>query len=193
MADIMLSLQQEGAHNINFVSPTHVVPQILEALCMACGRGLNIPLVYNTGGYDAAETIKELSGIFDIYLPDMKYSDSGNAEKYSDAPDYPDQCFSSVREMHRQAGILETDSLGVAQRGLMVRHLVLPSGLAGSRRTLDFIAGELSASTYVNIMDQYHPCCRASDFPELRRRISPEEYENVVAYARKIGLARLEA
>lgn len=188
----MLRLQEEGAHNINFVTPTHVLPQILEALLLACANGLKIPLVYNTGGYDKPETISRLENIFDIYLPDMKYASNETASIYSDASDYVDRSFPCVREMHRQVGTLQTDRRGIAEKGLMVRHLVLPNGLAGSKKILEFLAHEISIETFINIMDQYHPACKAREHKELSRRTTSEEFEEVVNYARSLGLENID-
>jgi len=192
IANQMLSLQEDGAHNINFVSPTHVVPQILESLLVACPKGLKIPLVYNTGGYDSPDTIKKLKGIFDIYLPDIKYSDNSYAEKYSNAPDYWDNCKSSVKEMHNQTGTFSTDLSGVAVKGLMVRHLILPNDLSGSCKILEFIASEISKDTYINIMDQYHPCYKSYEYKELQKRITSSELNSVIEYAKKLGLKKTE-
>ena len=158
LALMMLSLQARGCHNINLVSPTHVVPQILEALDIAVESGLHVPLVYNTGGYDSVETLSILDGIVDIYMPDMKYGDENIARELSGIENYPQVNKAAIREMHRQVGDLQTSQEGVAQRGLLVRHLVLPKGLAGTKDVVDFIAKEISANTYVNIMAQYHPC-----------------------------------
>ncbi len=188
LAGIFLDLQGRGAHNINLVSPSHVVPQILEALALAAGDGLALPLVYNTGGYDALETLGLLDGVVDIYMPDMKYSDAAAARKYSGAPDYPQVNQAALQEMHRQVGPLQVDGEGVGVRGLLVRHLVLPEGLAGSREALTFLAREVSPETHVNIMPQYWPAFRAREYPELSRRIRPEEYRRALDQARDLGL-----
>jgi len=192
LADMMIELQNKGVHNINFVSPTHVVPQILEALPLAIQKGLNIPLVYNTGGYDLVETLRFLEGVIDIYMPDYKFSQDIPALFYCKAPDYPEIIKSALREMHRQVGDLEMDKNNRAVRGLLVRHLVMPDGLAGTRQAMKFIADEISHRTYVNIMDQYHPCGEADKFPELNRRITPEEYEEALQATRDAGLTRLD-
>ena len=192
LAEMMLALQRMGCHNINFVTPTHVVPQILEALIIAAEKGLNVPLVYNTGGYDSVETLKLLEGIFDIYMPDMKYSDPEIAEKYSGLKNYPEINKAAVKEMHRQVGDLLLDESGIATRGLLVRHLVLPNGLAGTEEIVRFIAREISPNTYVNIMDQYRPCYRAYEYPELSRRITAQEYLAAVRAAEEAGLRRLD-
>ncbi len=192
LADMMIDLQNRGVHNINFVSPSHVVPQLLEALPLAIHKGLNIPLVYNTGGYDLVETLKLLEGVIDIYMPDYKFSKDIPALFYCKAPDYPEVIKSALREMHRQVGDLEMDNNNRAVRGLLVRHLVMPDGLAGTREAMKFIADEISHRTYVNIMDQYHPCGDAEKFPELNRRITPEEYEEALLATRDAGISRLD-
>jgi putative pyruvate formate lyase activating enzyme len=192
LADIMLSLERRGCHNINFVSPTHVVPQILEAVEMAVEAGLSVPLVYNSGGYDAVDTLKLLDGIFDIFMPDMKYSDEQNARRFSGIDDYPLVNRAAVKEMHRQVGDLKIDNQGVATRGLLVRHLVLPAGLAGTAEVCRFLSREISVNTYLNVMAQYHPCYKAFDVPGLSRSISREEFVESVATARSCGLNRLD-
>jgi putative pyruvate formate lyase activating enzyme len=192
LAGMMLSLQAQGCHNINLVSPTHVVPYILEALDIAAAKGLNLPLVYNTGGYDSLETLKLLDGIVDIYMPDMKYSDAKTAERLSDVKDYPAVNRAAVREMHRQVGDLKLDENGIAQRGLLVRHLVLPEGLAGTQEIVEFLAKEISANTYLNIMSQYHPCHRAFDIPGLDRPLKDREFNDAVRLAHRQGLYRLD-
>lgn len=192
LAGIMLRLQSHGCHNINLVSPSHIVPQILKALEQAVQRGLHIPLVYNTGGYDNPETLKLLDGIVDIYMPDMKYSNGGYARKYSSAQNYPSVNREAVREMHRQVGDLQMDERGIAIRGLIVRHLVLPRNLAGTKQIVQFLAGEISANTYLNLMAQYYPAYRASSYPELNRRIRDKEYRTAVQMAREAGLNRLD-
>jgi len=192
LAYMMLSLQSKGCHNINLVSPTHVVPQILEALEIAVKSGLRLPLVYNSGGYDSVETLRLLDGVVDIYMPDMKYSDEKTAEKLSGVKNYPAINRAAVKEMHRQVGDLQIDEDGIAQRGLLVRHLVLPHGLAGTKEVMDFLANEVSSDTYVNIMAQYHPCYEAFQFPSLSRRTSAVEFQEAVALARQAGLNRLD-
>jgi len=191
IADMMLDLQRQGCHNINFVTPTHVVPQILEALLIAVEKGLCIPLVYNTGGYDSVETLKLLDGIIDIYMPDIKYSSSDIAKRLSKAGDYPDIARAAILEMHRQVGDLDMDKRGIAFKGLLVRHLVLPEGLAGTREAMRFLAREVSRNTYVNIMDQYHPCYKAKDHPLINRRITSEEYQEALKIAQEEGLHRI--
>jgi putative pyruvate formate lyase activating enzyme len=192
LAGMMLSLQEKGCHNINFVTPTHVVPQVLEALKIAVGQGLCVPLVYNCGGYESVETLKLLDGVVDIYMPDMKYSDEEKAKKYSGVEDYPAVNRAAVKEMHRQVGDLEIDGAGVAQRGLLVRHLVLPNSLAGTEGVVRFLSGEVSRDTYLNVMAQYHPCHRTAQVPELARRPSAAEYDAAVKIARSYGLRRLD-
>lgn len=189
LAKEMLVLQRIGCHNINLVTPSHVVPQIVEALAYAVEKGLDIPIVFNTGGYDSLETLKLLEGIIDIYMPDAKYSNPDAAKKYSNAEDYPDVMKTAIKEMHRQAGDLVVQK-GIAVKGLLVRHLVMPEGLAGTRAIMHFIATEISKDTYVNIMDQYRPCYKAVDFPEIDRRITQGEYEEAVGEAKAEGLWR---
>lgn len=192
LARVMLSLQAQGCHNINLVSPSHVVAQILEALEMATASGLHIPLVYNSGGYDSVQTLRMLDGIVDIYMPDMKYDDEQTARELSGIEGYPAANRAAVKEMYRQVGDLELDEEGVARRGLLVRHLVLPHGLAGTRGITDFLGKEISRNTYVNIMDQYRPCYRAFQIPSLGRRISRTELREALALAREAGLTRLD-
>ncbi len=190
LADSMIYLQKTGCHNINFVTPTHQVPQIVAALEIAIEKGLNLPLVYNTGGYDSVETLKLLDGIFDIYMPDFKYWDGEVSKKYSKAPDYPLVAREAFKEMWKQVGDLAIDKKGIALRGLLVRHLILPQGLAGTKGVMHFLAKELSKDTYVNIMDQYRPCYKAVEYPDLNRRITYEEYREAIEFARKEGLHR---
>ena len=192
LASIMLSLQARGCHNINLVSPTHVVPQILEALGVAVESGLRLPLVYNTGGYDSGETLRILDGIIDIYMPDMKYSNMEVARELSGIDDYPSVNKAAVKEMYRQVGDLQLNKNGVAQRGLLVRHLVLPDNLAGTKETMNFLSGEISANTYINIMAQYHPCYEALQIPGLARRISPAEFHEALSLAHEAGLNRVD-
>jgi len=192
LARMMLALQVRGCHNINFVSPTHVVPQILEALEIAINLGLMLPLVYNSGGYDSVETLDILNGIVDIYMPDMKYSNERTAEELSGIRNYPDINRAAIREMHRQVGDLLTDEDGIATRGLLIRHLVLPNNLAGTKETMKFIAEEISQNSYVNIMAQYHPCYKAFQIPQLSRPPSEQEVIEAVKFAREAGLNRLD-
>jgi putative pyruvate formate lyase activating enzyme len=192
LAQTILGLQNSGVHNINFVTPSHVVPQILEALPLAIEGGLNVPLVYNSGGYDRVETLKLLDGIFDIYMPDLKFSSDIPATSYCQAPDYPETARKAIKEMHRQVGDLKLGKNGRAQQGLLVRHLVLPEGIAGTKESMGFLAREVSKKTYVNIMDQYHPCGDLSPFPELARRITGEEFQKAMDAALAEGLTRLD-
>ncbi len=191
LAAFMVDLQEYGCHNINFVTPTHVVPQILEALEIAAGQGLHLPLVYNCGGYEHLDTLRLLDGIIDIYMPDAKYDDPQVAERLSSAPDYPAVNRAALREMHRQVGDLTLNEAGLAVRGLLVRHLLLPEGLAGTEGIMRFLA-ELSPDTYVNVMPQYRPCFRAAQVPALQRRITAQEYAEAVRLARAAGLHRLD-
>ena len=191
LSQLMLSVQAMGCHNVNLVTPTHVVPNIVSALRLAARQGLRIPIVYNTGGYDSLETIRVLDGIVDIYMPDMKYGDSGPAEDFSNAPDYPRVNFAAVKEMHRQVGELVTTIDGIAVRGLLVRHLVLPEGLAGTERVVEFVSQDISKDTYMNIMAQYRPYYKAVGHPSIGRRITMTEYREALAIARAAGLRRV--
>ncbi len=192
LADIMLSLQHEGCHNINLVTPTHQTPMILRSLRIASEKGLNIPVVYNCGGYESLHTIKLLDGIVDIYMPDFKYSDPEMALRYSKAEDYPEAAKAAIKEMHKQVGDLLIDNRGIALRGLLVRHLVLPEGIAGTAGVVKFIAEDISKNTYINIMDQYHPCFKAFDNPPLDRRITGREYSEAIRMAVESGLTRID-
>lgn len=190
LASMMIYLQNRGCHNINFVTPTHFTPQIVDALIIARERGLEIPLVYNCGGYESVSTLKLLDKIIDIYMPDIKYSLNDSALKYSGISNYWDIVRLAIKEMHRQVGDLYISANGIAKRGLLIRHLVLPNDVVGSKNVLDFIAQEISLDSYVNIMDQYRPVYLAKNFPEINRFISNKEYQEVIDYARKIGLHR---
>ncbi|UCB53533.1 MAG: radical SAM protein [Candidatus Zixiibacteriota bacterium] len=192
IAEIMLSLQNMGCHNINFVTPTHVVPQIVKALPFAIGQGLNVPLVYNSGGYDSMSTLELLDGIFDIYMPDLKYSDDKIGQRYCNAKDYAQRAREAIKKMHQQVGDLIIDERGVALKGLLIRHLILPDDLAGTKDSMRFVAGEISRNTYVNLMDQYRPCCKANDHPPLDRGITGEEFSRAVKIAQDLGLERLD-
>ena len=192
LADIMLELQRTGCHNINLVSPTHVVPQIVEAVYLAAHSGLNLPLVYNTGGYDGLPTLRLLDGIIDVYMPDMKYSDEMIGFDLSGIPQYPEVNQSAVLEMHRQVGDLQLTPAGIAQRGLLVRHLVLPHGLSGSEEILTFLAEMISLNTYLNIMDQYRPAYQAQRRNTLSRRVKQTEYDDVIRMAKRLGFLRLD-
>ena len=188
LARMMLSLQSQGCHNINFVSPSHVVPQILLGLLIAAQAGLRLPLVYNTGGYDSLRTLALLDGVVDIYMPDMKYADADIARRFSKVANYPAVNQAAVREMHRQVGDLTMDGRGIAQRGLLVRHLVLPEGLAGTAEIVRFLRDEVSPDTYINVMAQYRPCYRAHGLPPLDRRVSRQEVAGAVRLAEDAGL-----
>ena len=192
LADMMLSLQKQGCHNINFVTPTHQMPMILRSLLIASEKGLNLPLVYNCGGYESLHAIGILDGVVDIYMPDFKYMDPAMSLKYSEAEDYPESAKAAIKEMHRQVGDLVTDQRGVALRGLLIRHLVLPEGIAGTARVVHFIADEISKNTYINIMDQYHPCFKAFDHPPLNRRLTQQEYADAIQTAIDAGLKRID-
>jgi putative pyruvate formate lyase activating enzyme len=188
LASIMLGLQKSGCHNINLVSPSHYVPQILMALEIAIGKGLSIPIVYNTSGYDSPETIKILEGIIDIYLPDMRYSDNNMSIKYSDAPKYVGYNRASIEEMHRQTGDLVLDKNAMAKSGLIIRLLVLPNEASGTKQSLKFIQEKISKNSYLSIMSQYYPTFKAHDFKEISRRVTRDEYNNVVDEAFSLGL-----
>ena len=192
LAAMMLDLQRHGCHNINFVTPSHVIPQILDALQYAIEGGLHVPLVYNTGGYDAVESLKLLEGIFDIYMPDFKFWDPEISGKYLKAPDYPERAREAIREMHRQVGDLVMDENGIALRGILLRHLVMPGGVAGTREIMRFIVKDISPDTYVNIMDQYRPCGSAYKYPPLDRGITKDEYEDALRAAREEGITRFD-
>jgi len=190
LAEVMLSLARRGCHNINLVTPTHQVPQILKSLVIAVEEGLKVPIVYNCGGYESLSLIKLLSGVVDIYMPDIKYADPKVAEELSNAPEYPKVVREVVKEMHKQVGDLVIDDEGIARRGLLIRHLVLPNRLAGTEEIVRFIAREISKDSYVNIMDQYHPCYLAESDKRIARRITRDEYREAVEWARKEGLHR---
>lgn len=191
LAAMMLTLQRRGCHNINLVSPTHQVYAITRALLSAIPEGLHLPIVYNSGGYDTVETLQLLENVVDIYMPDFKYMNHEASAELSGVPDYPEVAVKALRVMHRQAGDLVTDEKRIAYRGLLVRHLVLPNDLAHSEKVLDEIA-KISINTYVNIMDQYRPEYRARECPDIRRRVTLQEYDHAIHYARTIGLHRLD-
>jgi putative pyruvate formate lyase activating enzyme len=192
IAAMMIDLQERGCHNVNLVSPSHVVAPILAALLVAAQAGLRLPLVYNTGGYDAQDTLTLLDGVVDIYMPDMKYADADVARRFSGIPNYPQVNQAAVREMHRQTGDLTLDERGIARQGLLVRHLVLPEGLAGTPQVARFLAEEISPDTYINIMDQYRPSYRAHEVPPLDRPLTRAEYNEAVEAARQAGLHRFD-
>jgi putative pyruvate formate lyase activating enzyme len=192
LAHMMLTLQKRGCHNINFVTPSHVVPQILSALDIAVEKGLNIPLVYNSGGYDSVETLKILEGVFDIYMPDFKFWDPKISELTCNAPDYPEIARLALIEMHRQVGDLILDENSIAQNGLLIRHLVLPNNLAGTRDIMKFIANRISKNSYINIMAQYRPCGNAFKIKELNRHLDANEFKEALRMAQEEGITRLD-
>jgi len=192
LAGIFLAIERAGCHNLNLVTPTHVTPQIVEALRIAAERGFSLPVVYNCGGYERPETLRELEGVVDIYMPDLKFLDPALSARYCDAPDYPDAARAAVREMARQVGPLSLDSRRIAVRGLLVRHLVLPAAASDTKAVIDFLAEEIGRDSYLNLMDQYRPCGTADRFPEISRRLSREEWERAREYAAKRGMTRLE-
>ena len=193
LADLMIFLQDIGCHNINLVTPTHVMPHILNATRHACRRGLEIPLVYNTSGYERAEIVKLLDGIVDIYLPDLKYMDPVHADKYSaGASDYPETAKQAILEMHRQVGPHQVDQRGIAVRGLMIRHLVMPNRIAGTRRFVEWVAEFLPSHTYINIMAQYHVAYEAFEYPEIARGITVQEFLEAMSWAEASGLRNLD-
>ena len=192
LAAIMLALQQQGCHNINFVTPSHVVPQILAALEIAVQQGLCVPLVYNSGAYDLPSTLRLMEGVFDIYMPDFKFWDPEVAESACQAADYAEVACKALKEMHRQVGDLITDDAGVARQGLLIRHLVLPGGMAGTRKIMRFIAREISTRSYVNIMSQYRPCGRAAEISGLNAFLSPADSRTALQEAKEEGITRLD-
>jgi putative pyruvate formate lyase activating enzyme len=188
IAALMLDLQRQGCHNINLVTPSHVIPQILEALLIAVGNGLRLPLVFNSGGYDSVETLRLLDGILDIYMPDFKFWDPKVAKQFANAENYPETAKEAIKEMHRQVGDLVLDERGIAVRGLLIRHLILPGGLSGAWEVMHFLAKEISPDTYLNLMAQYHPAGNASRWPQINRRITTAEYLEALELARDEGL-----
>ncbi len=191
LAEMMLALQNSGCHNVNFVTPSHVVPQILEGLLVAAGRGLHLPIVYNTGGYDWLDTLRLLDGVVDIYMPDLKFWDEDLSGHLANAPDYHEVACRAVKEMHRQVGDMLLDKQGLARRGLLVRHLVMPGGLEDTRRIMRFLARELSPDTLVNVMPQYHPAGYAHRYPAINRPLEIEEYRKALDIAKEEGLRRV--
>ncbi len=194
LAEMMIELQHQGCHNINFVTPEHVVPQIIEAIPHAINAGLNLPIVYNTSAYDSLESLRLLEGIVDIYMPDFKFWDDALSMEYVKAKDYSTSAQAAIKEMHRQVGDLVVDAQGMAQRGLMIRHLVMPGGVAGTQEIMQFIASEISTNTYVNIMAQYYPAGKVNEkeYGEINRHITKDEYDAAIQIARKEGLNRLD-
>ncbi len=192
LAETFLAVQDKGCHNLNLVTPTHVVPQVLEALLLAIPMGFSLPLVYNCGGHESPETLALLDGIVDIYMPDLKLLDARPAARLLHAPDYPERAREAIVQMHRQVGDLALDERGIAYRGLLVRHLVMPGGLAATGRVARFLAREVSTHTYLNVMGQYHPCHHAADYPEIARRPSPLDLARALSAARQAGIRRLD-
>jgi putative pyruvate formate lyase activating enzyme len=188
LAGMMMELQGRGCHNVNFVTPSHVTAQIVEALELAVPMGFRLPLVYNSSGYDSLESLRLLDGVIDIYLPDIRYSDSEAAGKYSGAPGYPAANREALKEMWRQAGPLVTDGAGMARRGMIVRHLVLPNNLSQTRDCLEFLSREISSQVHLSLMSQYFPGHRAQSFPELSRHLDPREYQMALEWADELGL-----
>ncbi len=188
VAEAMLELERRGAHNINFVTPTHYVPQLMESMLIAYRKGLSLPIVYNSSGYDKVESLRLLDGMVDIYMPDMRYSREESSLCYSQAKDYPEVNQAAIREMHRQVGDLLVDSEGIADKGLLVRHLVLPEGIAGSREIFEFLANEISANTHVSVMSQYFPANRAPRMPGINRRLKNSEFKEAVDAFHAAGL-----
>ncbi|MBI9090335.1 MAG: radical SAM protein [Desulfobacterium sp.] len=189
LAAMMLALERAGCHNINLVTPTHVVPWILEALDIAAAKGLYLPLIYNSSGYDSVETLKLLDGVVDIYLPDFKFWEKEPARRFCNAPDYPEIAQLALKEMHNQVGDLKISPMGTAISGMALRHLVLPFDLAGTEKVMGFIRDHVSPNMAVNIMSQYRPCFCARQFPELSRAITTEEFRRAVKIASDMGLA----
>ena len=192
LADAMITLQAHGCHNINLVTPTHMVPHIVRALRLAVARGLRLPLVYNTGAYDRPEIIRLLDGVVDIYMPDFKFQDAGKARRYcAEAAEYPEVAATVIKEMHRQVGVLRLDARGVAQRGVVLRHLVMPNNVSGTDRFAAWVARELSRDTYVNLMDQYRPAHGAFDHPEIACRLTETDWRQAQVWAVEAGLSNL--
>lgn len=192
LSKIMLQLQENRCHNINLVSPGHIVPQIVEAIYLAAGQGLNIPIIYNTNGYDLTDTLKLLEGIIDIYMPDIKFGDDIVAQKYLGVKQYYTIAKNAVKEMYRQVGNLASGANDIAYQGLLIRHLVMPENLAATDIIMRFIAEELSPDTYVNIMAQYFPTHKAHEYKELKRRITQPEFEAAIAMAQEAGLKNIK-
>ena len=189
-AGVMVRLQEKGCHNINFVTPTHYAAQIVSSLPEAIEGGFRLPIVYNCSGYESVEVIRLLEDIVDIYMPDVKFMDGAYSKRFCNAPDYPEVIKKVLKEMHRQVGDLILNSDGIAERGLLIRHLVMPEGVASSEKVLGYIAEEISVHSYVNIMDQYRPEYEAHDYPEINRRITRNEYLEAIRTAKRLGLYR---
>jgi putative pyruvate formate lyase activating enzyme len=193
MADMMLRLQEMGCHNINFVTPTHYAAHIVLALDMAASKGLRLPLVYNTCGWEQVEVLKMLDGIIDIYLPDFKYADGKMAAAYSSgSKTYPEMTKATLLEMHRQVGVARPGKDGLMYRGLMIRHLVMPNGVAGTREVIQWIGENLPKDTYLNIMSQYRPMYKAFEYPKISRRLTRKEYDEALRWAKEAGLTNLD-
>lgn len=196
IADMALELQDRGCHNINFVTPEHVVPQVIESISRAVSRGLHLPIVYNTSSYDSMWSLKMMEGLVDIYMPDFKFWDPEQSRKYLRGKDYPEVARESILEMQRQVGVLETDEHGLARSGLLIRHLIMPGQVEDSKRILSWIAEHLPSDTYVNIMDQYYPAAEVEQNPdqwsEINRHITRDEYDEVLTHARDVGLTNLD-
>lgn len=191
LAQIMLSLQKKGCHNINLVSPSHYVPQIVESIYLAAKDGLSLPIIYNTGGYDDINTLKLLDGIIDIYMLDIKFGDNIKAKKYVRSAKYYDIVKVAIKEMYRQVGNLKSDDRGIAYKGLLIRHLVMPKNISDTDKVLRFIAQDISKEAFVNIMSQYHPAHKSYTYPELSKRITEKEYKEALVYANKLGLTNI--
>lgn len=192
LAEMMLELQARGCHNINFVTPEHVVPQILEALPLAVEKGLRLPIVYNTSAYDSLDSIRLLDGVVDIYMPDFKFWDKPKAKRYLKAEDYPETARRAIKEMHRQVGDLVLDKNGLAKRGVLLRHLVMPGDLEGTRSIMRWIANALSSTTFVNVMSQYRPAYKTKRYPEIDRSLASSEFRQAIKIAEEEGLQRLD-
>jgi putative pyruvate formate lyase activating enzyme len=190
VARVMVRLQEMGCHNINFVTPTHYAPQIVSSLPEAIEKGLRLPIVYNCSGYESMEVIRLLEGVVDLYMPDAKYLDGEYSKRFSNAQDYPEVIKKVLKEMHRQVGDLSINSKGIAERGVLIRHLVMPNGVSSSEAVLKFIAEEISVHSYVNIMDQYRPEYQAHEYPEINRRITHKEYLEAIQWAKGFHLYR---
>lgn len=191
LSKIMLNLEEKNCHNINLVSPSIYIPQILKSISIAVSNGLKVPIVYNTGGYDSVKSLKLLDGIVDIYMPDVKYSDSKLAHKYSLVSNYWEILQKALKEMHRQVGDLKIEN-GIARKGIIIRHLILPNKIAGTQKVMRFLAGEISKNTYVNLMDQYNPSHKANMYPKIARRITREEFEEAKKDAIEEGITRFD-
>jgi putative pyruvate formate lyase activating enzyme len=193
LAGIMRRLQDQGCHNINLVTPTNYTAQIVEAIDLAAGRGLTLPIVWNTSGWERVETLRLLEGIVDVYMPDVKYADGAMAERYSSgARSYPEETRAALLEMHRQVGVAHPQADGIIRRGVIVRHLVMPGNVSGTRQAIQWIADNLPKDTYLNLMSQYRPAFRAFDYPEIARGLQRHEYEQAVRWAREAGLTNVD-